>query len=127
LLALAVEAGRLDEVIDVLGAARPGECLGIGRLAGGRFRRRLDRLARRLLLGLGLVELGHLRHGIGSLLRVMSVRQTVSCEPASGTMASAEASMVRAARSSGSRLCTLVLPQARAIIWHSMARQCRKL
>src|ERR1700722_12725920 len=59
--------------------------------------------------------------------RVMSGRPTVCCDPARGTIASADASMVNAARSSGSRLWTLVLPQARAIIWHSMARVCRKL
>ena len=47
--------------------------------------------------------------------------------PASGTMASAEASMVSAARSSGSSEWMLVLPQARAIIWHSMVSVCRKL
>ena len=35
--------------------------------------------------------------------------------------------MVSAARSSGSSEWTLVLPQARAIIWHSMASECRKL
>ena len=52
---------------------------------------------------------------------------TVCCEPASGTWASAEASMVRAARSSGSSEWMLVLPQARAIICASMVRQCRKL
>jgi len=46
---------------------------------------------------------------------------------ASGTIASAEASMVSAAKSSGSSECTSVLPQARAIIWHSRVRVWRKL
>ena len=39
--------------------------------------------------------------------------------PASGICAMAAASMVRAQRSSGSRLCTWFLPQARAMVWHS--------
>src|SRR4029078_5438140 len=52
---------------------------------------------------------------------------TVKSVPASGTCAIAEASMVSAARSSGSRLCTSVLPQARASICASMVRVCRKL
>ena len=40
--------------------------------------------------------------------------------PASGTLAMAAASMVSAARSSGSRLCTSDLPQARASMVTSM-------
>src|SRR5262249_34107561 len=37
--------------------------------------------------------------------------------PASGILAIAAASTVSATRSSGSRLCTCDLPQARAIVW----------
>ena len=47
--------------------------------------------------------------------------------PASGTPAIAEASSVKAPKSSGSRLCRLVLPQARANSWASMVSVCRKL
>ena len=56
----------------------------------------------------------------------MSGRPTVCCVPASGTCAIADASAVRAARSSGSSEWTLVLPQARANIWHSMVSVCKK-
>ena len=42
-------------------------------------------------------------------------------------LAIADASIVSAARSSGSSECTLVLPQARASIWHSIVRVWRKL
>jgi len=46
----------------------------------------------------------------------MSGRPTVYCDPAIGTCAQAEASIVKAAKSSGSNECIFVLPQARAII-----------
>src|SRR5262249_34115364 len=45
--------------------------------------------------------------------------------PASGTRAIAAASTVRATRSSGSRLCTWLLPQARAMVWVSSVSTAR--
>ena len=71
--------------------------------------------------------LGSLIESLASQYRVMSGRPTVYCVPASGTMAIAEASIVSAARSSGSSECTLVLPQARAIIWHSIVRRVQEV
>lgn len=45
--------------------------------------------------------------------------------PARGTPAMAAASTVNATRSSGSRLCTWLLPQARANVWHSSVMTAR--
>ena len=57
----------------------------------------------------------------------MSGRPTVYWVPAIGTCAQAEASIVSAARSSGSSEWILVLPQARANSCASMVSVCRKL
>ncbi len=46
-------------------------------------------------------------------------RPGIHSVPASGTCAMAAASTVRATRSSGSRLCTWLLPLALAMVWHS--------
>src|SRR5919106_1537224 len=56
-----------------------------------------------------------------------SVWPTVYVVPASGTRAIAEASIVSAARSSGSSECTFVLPHARASICSSIVIAVRKL
>lgn len=49
-------------------------------------------------------------------------RPGIQLVPASGTRAIAAASIVSATRSSGSRLCTCDLPQARASVWVSSTK-----
>ena len=57
----------------------------------------------------------------------MSGRPTVMLRSGQRHHGHRGASIVSAARSSGSRLCTLVLPHARAIIWHSMRQRVEEI